>query len=398
MNWLSKTLLVALRLAIGWHFLVEGYEKIHSHDLGPTETSKPWSSAGYLRESTGPFAAYFRAQAGDPDEKALALLTVVPLTEGQDPNAPLHTRMPPALDREWNAYFAKFMASYNITEESDKPMSQLAVVKLEQAKEQTVRWLLTGKKSVKKAFSTGVTEREESTNERLQDYRAALNEIRDAETKRLPKFGRDVEKQQLKAVKADAARLRADLLVDLQAETDTMKEGLRDVLTDEQRKQVKAEEKESTGTSAKGKAEEKETTWFPSDSLGRIDLATRWLLVFVGLGLLFGLFTRTACIAGALFLLMIYLSMPPLPWLPESPRVEGHYLFVNKNLIELLALLALATFPTGRWLGFDGLIHACCMAVCPTCRAANTNCSTASTTNGAAGHHSPIAAESSHGH
>src|SRR5207237_2922839 len=54
---------------------------------------------------------------------------------------------------------------------------------------------------------------------------------------------------------------------------------------------------------------------------------------------LLGLFTRTACIVGAGYLLMFYLAMPSLPWLPDNPRSEGHYLFINKNIIEMIALL-----------------------------------------------------------
>ena len=51
---------------------------------------------------------------------------------------------------------------------------------------------------------------------------------------------------------------------------------------------------------------------------------------------------------------MLYLTMMPLPGWPEPARTEGHYLFVNKNLIEMLALLVLATTRSGRWLGLDG--------------------------------------------
>ena len=55
------------------------------------------------------------------------------------------------------------------------------------------------------------------------------------------------------------------------------------------------------------------------------------------------------------FLTMIYLSMPPWPGLPPNPKVEGHYLIVSKNLIELIACLVLATTPSGHWIGFDAL-------------------------------------------
>jgi hypothetical protein len=50
--------------------------------------------------------------------------------------------------------------------------------------------------------------------------------------------------------------------------------------------------------------------------------------------------------------------MPPFPGLPDNPKAEGHYLFINKNIIEMLALLALATTTSGRWVGLDGLVRA----------------------------------------
>ena len=35
---------------------------------------------------------------------------------------------------------------------------------------------------------------------------------------------------------------------------------------------------------------------------------------------------------------------------------EGHYFIVNKNLIEMLACLAIASLPTGQWVGLDALL------------------------------------------
>ncbi|WP_254054137.1 hypothetical protein [Singulisphaera sp. GP187] len=69
-----------------------------------------------------------------------------------------------------------------------------------------------------------------------------------------------------------------------------------------------------------------------------------------------GLFSPLAALAGAVFLGQIYLSMPPWPGLPANPMAEGHYFIVNKNLIEMLACLALACIPTGSWIGIDALL------------------------------------------
>ena len=56
--------------------------------------------------------------------------------------------------------------------------------------------------------------------------------------------------------------------------------------------------------------------------------------------------------------MMTYLAVPAFPWLPSPPQTEGSYLFVNKNVIEMLALFALMCLPTGRWFGADGLLYA----------------------------------------
>ena len=89
-----------------------------------------------------------------------------------------------------------------------------------------------------------------------------------------------------------------------------------------------------------------------------VDWLTRWGLLISGLCLMAGLFTRFACLSGAFLLLLFYITMPPLPGVPEVAKSEGTYVFVNKNLIEMIALLALATTSSGRWLGLDGLLVA----------------------------------------
>ena len=86
------------------------------------------------------------------------------------------------------------------------------------------------------------------------------------------------------------------------------------------------------------------------------DKLTRWFLAVVGACLLFGLFTRISCVLAAGFLLLTYLTHPPFPWYALPPGTEGNPLFVNKNAIEFIALLALACMPTGKWLGLDAMI------------------------------------------
>jgi uncharacterized membrane protein YphA (DoxX/SURF4 family) len=93
----------------------------------------------------------------------------------------------------------------------------------------------------------------------------------------------------------------------------------------------------------------------PAEPGAWIDWVIRWGLTAIGLCLILGLLTPVAAIAAALQLAAFYLASPPWPNLPAT-AVGGHYLYVDRNLIELIAALAIAGTGTGRWLGLDGLV------------------------------------------
>jgi len=79
-------------------------------------------------------------------------------------------------------------------------------------------------------------------------------------------------------------------------------------------------------------------------------------LVFVGVCLLLGLFTRLSCLMGFVLLILFYVSMPPWDWVPQ-PGTESNYLLVNKNVIEGLGLMVVMAFPTGRFVGLDAVLY-----------------------------------------
>ena len=87
-----------------------------------------------------------------------------------------------------------------------------------------------------------------------------------------------------------------------------------------------------------------------------IDWSNMIALTAIGAGLILGLFTRLSAVGGIGLLMLYYWCMPSLPWLPEASPTEGHYLFVNKNIIEALALAMIATSGVGRWCGLDGIL------------------------------------------
>lgn len=81
-----------------------------------------------------------------------------------------------------------------------------------------------------------------------------------------------------------------------------------------------------------------------------------WGLIFIGAGLILGLFSRIASIAGVVLLGMYYLSHPPFIGLTYNLPVDGNFLWVDKTLIEMFALLVLFFIPTSRFIGIDRLI------------------------------------------
>jgi thiosulfate dehydrogenase [quinone] large subunit len=88
------------------------------------------------------------------------------------------------------------------------------------------------------------------------------------------------------------------------------------------------------------------------------NLITMWGLTIVGLLLMFGLFTRLASLAGIGFILLFYFANPPFVGYFYSIPTEGSYLIVNKNLVELCALVVIFLTGSGRFAGLDRVLHA----------------------------------------
>lgn len=93
-----------------------------------------------------------------------------------------------------------------------------------------------------------------------------------------------------------------------------------------------------------------------SGVLSTVDFLNKWGLIAIGLALVLGLFTRLTSICGAALLLIYYLNNPPLIGLEYTLPSEGSYLIVSKTLIEAMALVVLAVFPTGMYFGLDMLV------------------------------------------
>ena len=93
------------------------------------------------------------------------------------------------------------------------------------------------------------------------------------------------------------------------------------------------------------------------EMLENANLITMWGLAIVGALLMLGLFTRFASLAGMAFILLFYFANPPFVGYFYSLPSEGSYLIVNKNLVELCALVVILVTGSGRFAGLDRILH-----------------------------------------
>ncbi|MSU78523.1 MAG: hypothetical protein EXS16_10565 [Gemmataceae bacterium] len=311
--------LVALRLGIGWHCLIEGLDKF---------TAATWSSEAYLRESVGPFSGFFRYLAGD------RLLEKI--------NDGAEKQFPARLEREWRDYADVFATFHEL--ESDKRIRMETII--DQRKSDTLSNFASKAELVTKISPYPPEYKLEMTiKQRLAEHERLQKIVVDVEA-RMPTKDTTVHAD-WKSAKADLAKWRAGFAKTIADETASFKEALKkDLLTKEQQALPMPE---SPGMRLR--------SW---GMLEYSDLLVKTSLVVFGTCMLLGLLSRVSAGVLATLLLSFYLAMPAIPGYPESPRLEGHYIFINKTLIEVIALAALACLPTGRWAGLDALLAMTC--------------------------------------
>jgi uncharacterized membrane protein YphA (DoxX/SURF4 family) len=317
-KWQLRVLfLLALRLAIGWHFLFEGLHKIHSHEVGATDSSRPFTSEPYFTAAEGPIGGYMRKTlVGDPEARIAARLT---------PTEPGGVK--PADFQKLSAAEQAKHCPDAVAKELDAAITDVG--KAEAAKAAYARWVYgvdardAKVKFIEQDVPLGVPARLEI----IAVLKKQIDELSARDVVGLGN-GYGYEQKRLQGAKADLRAAETSLLTDADKFVDTLKA--------------------AAGAPA--------ATDGPAKPYEKLDRITMWTITVVGACLLLGLFTPIASLVGAGFLLMTYLSHPTVPWLPLPPGTEGNPLFINKNIIEMLALLVVAVHPTGRWLGLDALL------------------------------------------
>jgi uncharacterized membrane protein YphA (DoxX/SURF4 family) len=90
--------------------------------------------------------------------------------------------------------------------------------------------------------------------------------------------------------------------------------------------------------------------------LQTVDLLNIVGLIFVGICLFLGMFTRIASGLGAFLILLYYVANPPFIGYFSETTGEGHYLIINKQLIEMAVLLLIVFLPRDFFWGLDRLV------------------------------------------
>ncbi|MEP3478624.1 MAG: hypothetical protein ABJZ55_05205 [Fuerstiella sp.] len=379
----AVVLLVALRLSLGWQLLYEGLWKIDT-----LSTPKPWTSAGYLKNSSGPLRPVFREMAGDPNDLDWLDYDTVA--------------------QRWSTWSEKFQSHYRLSEKQVGSLNRLLNGSVSKVGEESVfaqplealpadigKWPVSEKivrydSEAKKLYVSvnyfmepgdrakleklvsdrtdeaslaflkavkTIDERQKKSMGYLRKLQGAVNGnpelLGNVKWQRLGKKSQYV--QQLKQYEIDYAKASTESEWDHLSHTWGEIQALRGELT----APVKAMEADFYADA---------NDLLTLDQHARGDLPVTWtalkisdMLTIVGLTalgttLILGLFTRFSCVMAAFMLFSFYLAMPPWPGSPPMPGPE-HSLFINKNLIEVIALCGLAALPTGIWFGLDRILY-----------------------------------------
>jgi len=312
-----------LRITIGWHFLYEGVWKIANRDT--------FSAEPFLTQAKGPFAPIFYAMVPDLDGKVR--LQVVKDKDGQV------RVVSPAYQVAWERACHDFIRYYGMDEKQSKA-----------AKETCQR------------FVTGLQNYLEENKGAILAYLDSLKRFEEEE-RASPNNGAHFQRERLWERQQKLRGEVAGWLRQMDAMGETYKLALWDLLSQDQK--------------ARGmlKVPLCETQRLPvplplvATRSELLNVVVTYSLTAIGLCLILGFFTRLANLGGAMFLAFVVMTQWPWPTVvPKTPEIVGHALFVDKNFVEMMAMLALAALPVGRWAGLDYfLYHYVCIPLRQRC-------------------------------
>lgn len=295
--------LVALRLSLGCHFLYEGVWKIKHPEF---------SAEPFLSEAKGPAAPLFYAMLWDIDGRWR--LDAEEIEQKLENGREAKLLSVPYYTEAWDALQARVVDKYKLDDEQRAKTEQIVA----QQKKCLHAFFEDNKADIERYFSN------------LDDFEV-LKRDSNSTSAAFQKERIWKRQQELRAQAKGWLRQIAEI-------EKTGQDAMWDVLKDDQK--------------ARGRLP---VRWTQVDLL---NLAVTFSLTAIGLCLMLGLCTRLAALGGAAFMVMVVLTQFPWPTVyPPAPPVVGHALLVNKDFVEMVALLVVAATAVGRWGGLDFFLY-----------------------------------------
>lgn len=319
-------MLAALRLGLGCHFLYEGVWKIKHRD--------EFSAAPFLTQAKGPVSGLFYGMVPDMyGRERLQRLEMVQVEKVVDEKTGKKAKVDVVrcawLTDRWDAIRREFVAFYR-PGGSASDDQQKAFERLEREAEQKFNKF---KEDLEEDYLP-------SNYKAMQAYYASLDRFEnDAENGQSAPFQKERRWKRMMELRQEAD----GWIKELEGREQALKAALGDLLDENQRDRGPVP-----------------ATWNPFEwtRMQQINFAVTYGLTAIGLCLILGLATRLAALGGACFMCFVVMTQPAWPTIfPPDLPVVGHALLINKDFIEMLALLTIATTAVGRWGGLDYFVH-----------------------------------------
>ncbi|MCL2305899.1 MAG: hypothetical protein FWC43_11200 [Planctomycetaceae bacterium] len=323
---IAVILFVVLRLSIGWHFFYEGLHKLNPRN--------EFSAKGFLGLAKGPTAElYYRML---PDLHGFVRLDIEPKedvkpfeyvnSEGKPETV---DKLPtlPVYEKAWTNFKNSFIARHNLNENQKKEIDAIFGQYIRSLREYAAE-IEVPVREYEKSYDRFLAEVAKKTNDaphqRQRNWDGEMGYRAEGETwiAELDKKGSGLQSAFGRVVSSE--------------------------LGGNPRKLVTDPEKPSVPVP------------FFKSHMQMLDLGVTIALTAIGFCMLLGFCNRLACLGAAAFLFNVVLSQFPWPGIyPPLPDMIGHFLFVSKDFVEMVACLLLASVPAGRWGGLDFFLYHC---------------------------------------
>lgn len=303
--------LVALRLALGCHFLYEGVWKItHADEF----TAEP-----FLSQAKGPVSCLFYAMLPDIDGRQRLQIEVDSHGKPSINSDALTTR--------WNDIRQQFVEYYRPAGASAD--EQAAYEQLQRKAEDTYN-----------KFCEKFNTYSEANADDIATYFKSLDRFeQDKERKQAAPFQKQRRWERMMELRHEAEKW----IKDIEAQEKSFHNSLYSLLTEQQKE--------------KGRVP-KSWNILRWDRMDQINFAVTYGLTAIGICLMLGFFTPLAALGGAAFMCFVVMTQPAFPTIfPHDPPVVGHALLINKDFVEMVALLVVSAASAGRWGGLDFFLY-----------------------------------------